>query len=432
MSMATFLLFHTLVYSMFSLAAYLCLVEAKADGFSIDLIHQESPQSPSYNPLLNPWQRVQNSLRRSSSRASRLASASHSVAAHTFHSDGDLLMSLSIGTPPFKIVGVADTGSDLIWTQCQPCKKCYKQKDPLFAPRNSSTYKTVSSGSNQCRMFVGMPSKQNKKTCAYEIEYKDDSHSHGIASTDKLTMRSTSGKPIPLPNNIVFGCAYENVGDFNHDASGIIGLGGTPASLINQMGSLTGGKFSYCLAPNENQSSKMHFGAKAIVSGAGVVSTKMQISRMGFYILKLKGLSVGKTRISNFSESTKIFSSSMNIVIDSGTTLTYLPQKLYSLLEANMKKEIRRTPVPDPSGVLRLCYKISDKISPPIVTVHFKQADVKLKTINTFLQLTDNLVCLAFSPDQDISIFGSVAQVNFLVGYDLKKKIVSFKPTNCS
>ncbi|KAL3832870.1 hypothetical protein ACJIZ3_007606 [Penstemon smallii] len=320
--MATFLLFHTLVYFfMFSLAAYLCLVEAKADGFSIDLIHRESPQSPSYNPHLTPWERVQNSLSRSNSRASRLASASHSVAvaAHTIHSDGDLLMSLSIGTPPFKIVGVADTGSDLIWTQCQPCKKCYKQKNPLFAPRNSSTYKTVSSGSNQCRMFEGMPLKQNKKICAYEIEYKDDSHSHGIASTDKLTMHSTSGKPIPLPNNIVFGCAYENVGDFNHDASGII-------------------------------------------------------------------------------------------VIDSGTTLTYLPQKLYFFLEANMKKKIRRTPVPDPNGVLRLCYKISDKISPPIVTVHFKQADVKLRTINTFLQLTDNLVCLAFSPDQDISIFGSVAQ----------------------
>ncbi|XP_027916007.1 probable aspartic protease At2g35615 [Vigna unguiculata] len=30
-------------------------------------------------------------------------------------------MKYSIGTPPFEVVGYADTGSDLIWTQCQPC-----------------------------------------------------------------------------------------------------------------------------------------------------------------------------------------------------------------------------------------------------------------------------------------------------------------------
>ncbi|KAL3832871.1 hypothetical protein ACJIZ3_007607 [Penstemon smallii] len=240
-------------------------------------------------------------------------------------------------------------------------------------------------------------------------------------------MRSTSGQSISLPNNIAFGCGYDNVGVYNYDASGVIGLGGTSTSLINQMSSLTGGKFSHCIAP-KTQSSKMHFGAKAIVSGVGVVSAKMKISKNGFYKLKLKGLSVGNKR---FSVSSKFLCSSTDIVIDSGAVVTYLPQKLYASLEASMEKEIGRLPIADPRGDLRLCYKISDKISPPIVTIHFSHADLKLEMRNTFIQVRDNIICLAFSPEYE-PIFGSRAQENFLVGYDLRKKTIYFKPTDCT
>ncbi|CAI8589404.1 unnamed protein product [Vicia faba] len=53
---------------------------------------------------------------------------------------GQHLMEVHIGTPPIKITGVADTGSDLIWTNCVPCDGCYKQINPLFDPQKSCSY----------------------------------------------------------------------------------------------------------------------------------------------------------------------------------------------------------------------------------------------------------------------------------------------------
>ncbi|KAE9594006.1 putative nepenthesin [Lupinus albus] len=52
-------------------------------------------------------------------------------------------MKFSIGTPKFDVMAEADTGSDLIWMQCQPCKKCYKQTEPVFDPSKSKTYKVA-------------------------------------------------------------------------------------------------------------------------------------------------------------------------------------------------------------------------------------------------------------------------------------------------
>jgi hypothetical protein len=51
---------------------------------------------------------------------------------------GQYLMELYIGTPPIKISGIADTGSDLIWVQCVPCFGCYKQINPMFDPTRIS------------------------------------------------------------------------------------------------------------------------------------------------------------------------------------------------------------------------------------------------------------------------------------------------------
>jgi len=47
--------------------------------------------------------------------------------------DGEFLMTYSVGTPPFKLYGIVDTGSD--------CEHCYNQTTPIFNPLKSSSYK---------------------------------------------------------------------------------------------------------------------------------------------------------------------------------------------------------------------------------------------------------------------------------------------------
>ena len=120
-----------------------------------------------------------------------------------------------------------------------------------------------------------------------------------------------------------------------------------------------------------------------------------------------------------------------NIIIDSGTTVTTLPPEFYPTFESAVAEEIDLERGHDPSQFLSLCYKrTSDSIEIPI-TAHFTGADVKLNPGTTFIQINEELSCLAFRANES-TIFGNLAQSNLLVGYDLVKKTVSFKPTDCT
>lgn len=255
----------------------------KADhngGFSVELIHRDSPMSPLHNPSETYAQRVTNALQRSTNRVSLPRSTnlfpSNNPESTIVSDKGEYLMKISIGTPPVEILGVVDTASDLIWIQCMPCSSCYKQKAPLFDPKNSNTYKEVSCTSSQCQSASGTSCSDD--ICHYKRFYRDRSYSNGIISNEAVTFSSTSlDRPVSLPQ-IIIGCGHNNSGLFNEDGSGMIGLGRGSMSLISQMDSSINGKFSYCLVPSFSQlnsSSKMSFGNNAVVSGAMVVSTPL-------------------------------------------------------------------------------------------------------------------------------------------------------------
>ena len=124
------------------------LIEALNGGFSVDLIYRDSPDSPFYNASETHSQRVAKALRRSINRVNHFKPSS-SVSPNLAQTDiisnsGKYLMKYSVGTPPVAILGIADTGSDLIWLQCKPCTECYNQAAPFFDPTMSTTYKSVS------------------------------------------------------------------------------------------------------------------------------------------------------------------------------------------------------------------------------------------------------------------------------------------------
>ncbi|CAN1233768.1 Aspartic proteinase CDR1 [Linum perenne] len=252
-------------------------------------------------------------------------------------------MNISIGTPPFQILGILDTGSDITWTQCKPCSKCYTQKGALFNPTFSTTYKTVS-----------------------------------------------------CPSNAI-GCGHDNALSIETFGSGIIGLANGPASLIHQIGPSVNWKFSYCLPDGVSASvSSFHLGRD--VSGNDVVSTPLITDphRPYLYYLRLEAISVGNIKIP-FRGSN---SDDRNIVIDSGTTITALPLEFYSKLSSAVEKQIvGGKKVSDPPAFFSLCY--------------------------------ETMSCFAFRGSKGDSLYGNVAQQNFLIGYDLRKRTVSFKPQKC-
>ncbi|XXG43935.1 hypothetical protein AAC387_Pa01g3855 [Persea americana] len=337
-------------------------------------------------------------------------------------------MSISLGTPPFEIVAIADTGSDLIWTQCLPCKSCFKQVAPIFDPSKSSTYTNVSCNSNTCTELRKSGCTSNGG-CMYGYSYGDKSYTNGVVGEETLTMTSSDGGSVNFPN-ITFGCGHENVGGFDSHGAGIIGLGGGPLSLVSQLGPSVGKKFAYCLVPyaQNTTSSRMDFGDNAVVSGDGTVITPL-ISKKGretFFYVTLEKISVGENSVSVPSPEKG------NIIIDSGTTLTILPTSAHKSLVSVLKSAINLQPVRDPSKYFDLCYEFGKDLKIPDLTFGFDGGELVLGSMNTFLQVNENLTCLSFVGTDSLAIIGNIAQQNFKIGYDLSDMKVAFQPTDCT
>lgn len=203
--------------------------------------------------------------------------------ADTVFENSTYLMKLQIGTPPFEIEAILDTGSDLFWTQCLPCLHCYDQQAPIFDPSKSSTFKE-----KRC----------NGHSCPYEVFYGDGSYSTGTYATETVTIHSTSEEPFVMAETII-GCGRKNSGFRGNypSASGIVGLDWVSSSLVSQMGEDSLGLLSYCLAGKGT--SKINFGGNAIVAGDGTVSANMflKTEEPGLFYLNLDAVSVGENRV---------------------------------------------------------------------------------------------------------------------------------------
>ncbi|XP_059641394.1 aspartic proteinase CDR1-like [Cornus florida] len=414
------------------------LLEAKvADGFSIDLIHRDSPLSPLYNHSATPGQLSKNDAIRSIARANHIRPSSvqkTNIDTSVIQTSAGYLMKLSIGSPPVETLAIFDTGSDLVWIQCKPCDTyCFYQDQPLFDPIQSSTYTKLPCESNICQhhidYFIDTGCDVTTNECEYSTSYADDSHTNGVLAYETFTFGSRIEKVATFPN-LLFGCGHNNTGIFPSQGSGIIGFGRGPFSLVSQLAAQIEQRFSYCLLPKTmNSASKLKFGTDAALSGDGVVSTPFvaKDDLDTFYYLTLEGASVGGKKIEILQ------GREGNIVIDSGTELTMLQASFYYDVEAAVKEAIGLNTVQDPEGNYLLCYDKNDLSRVPEMKMvfHFTGANVTLKRSNMFAEW-DEMSCLAMLPTEDMSFFGNYAQINFQVEYDLARKQISFAPADCT
>ncbi|XP_038697868.1 aspartic proteinase CDR1-like [Tripterygium wilfordii] len=397
------------------------------NDFSIQLIHRNSPESPFYNSSATSSELIEDAILRSLDRANFFHSFVHikekTIVPTVLRNGGDYLMRIYVGSEQVEVLAIADTGSDLIWIRCQPLDKM-----ALFIPHKSTTYKPISHDASLCRY---VPKWMNSPHCLYNYTYLDGSFSLGVLSNETFYLNdtTTNGRANSFPR-LVFGCGHKNHLPFKStNAQGIVGLGGGLLSLVSQLKSQNiEERFSYCLlAWQKLVSNKIKFGAGAKITGPGIVSSKL-VSKdpSTFYFLSLKSISIGnnETRMSQIPG---------NIFIDSGTPLTMLHSSLYNDLEVIVKEVIGVDPISNPPRKLKLCYEprsIKD-VSFPEMIFHFDGADLRLLPINTFMEYK-GLQCMLIIPDDNISIFGSMAQVNFQIEFDLKKKEVLFAPADCT
>ncbi|XP_057813909.2 aspartic proteinase nepenthesin-1-like [Cryptomeria japonica] len=349
--------------------------------------------------------------------------------------DGEFLMSVAVGTPPVSFEAIVDTGSDLIWTQCKPCQNCYTQPTPIFDPSKSSTFSRVPCGAPLCDA-LGNTQTGCKPHCTFMYEYGDGSFTSGDLAFETLSIGSDSEVA-----GIAFGCGNHNEGQGFSQGGGLVGLGRGDLSLISQLGSKAENKFSYCLlsiTDSSSQTSPLFFGEGASLSGAKTMPLIKSSIIPTFWYIPITGITLNGKAL-DIPPGTFDLQSDGNggMIIDSGTTITYLDEPAYSPMKKAIQSAIDLTPVDGSSTGLDLCYgtSSSDVILPTLVFNFKGGVDYELPADNVFIQISENLLCLAMlgkpSGNGFPSIFGNIQQQNFHILYDNAHNTLSFKPAKC-
>uniref|UniRef100_J3LYB9 Peptidase A1 domain-containing protein n=2 Tax=Oryza brachyantha TaxID=4533 RepID=J3LYB9_ORYBR len=351
--------------------------------------------------------------------------------------NGEFLMDVSIGTPALAYSAIVDTGSDLVWTQCKPCKDCFKQSTPVFDPASSSTYATVPCSSAFCSDLPTSKCTSASK-CGYTYTYGDSSSTQGVLATETFTLAKSK-----LPG-VVFGCGDTNEGDGFSQGAGLVGLGRGPLSLVAQLGLE---KFSYCLTSLDDTSkSPLLLGSLADISESAAAASSVQTtpliknpSQPSFYYVSLKALTVGSTRIALPASSFSVQDDGTGgVIVDSGTSITYLEVQGYRALKKAFAAQMA-LPAADGSGVgLDLCFQAPakgvDQVEVPKLVFHFDGgADLDLPAENYMvLDAGSGALCLTVMGSRGLSIIGNFQQQNFQFVYDVGHDTLSFAPVQCS
>ncbi|CAH9120192.1 unnamed protein product [Cuscuta europaea] len=399
-------------------------------GFRATLWHVDSGRN------LSRIERLRRGMKRGSYRLHRLSMADGTgrsdLKSMVHPGSGEFLMELSIGTPPSPFEAIVDTGSDLIWTQCKPCRQCFPQKTPIFDPEKSSSFSRLPCSDKLCSALpMGLCGDRG---CDYTYSYGDYSTTEGAMATEKFTFDNQASI-----RKVAFGCGNDNEGSGFNQGAGLVGLGRGPLSLVSQ---LEEPKFSYCLtAIDGGAKSTLLMGSLAgSKSGNSTKVTTPLVnnpSQPSFYYITLEGITVGETRLPVAETAFKLSrDGSGGMIIDSGTTLTYLQTEAFAALKSEFKKQMDLTVDESGSTGLDLCFKLpsgAEEISVPKLTFHFGGgADLKLPGENYVVaDKSYGVACLAMGSADGMSIFGNVQQQNMMVVHDLAKETISFEPTNC-
>ncbi|XP_028768320.1 aspartyl protease family protein At5g10770-like [Neltuma alba] len=344
---------------------------------------------------------------------------------------GDYFVRLGLGTPARELSLIFDTGSDLTWTQCLPCDgSCYTQNDTIFDPSHSSSYSNIPCSSSQCSQLSsarGIEQKCSADGCLYHTKYADGSSSTGNLANETLTITQTH-----VVDNFLFGCGHDNGGLFNGTA-GLLGLGRNAISFVQQTSDMFHRIFSYCIPSTASEVGYLTFGG--VPASDDIIYTPFSSipQSSSFYALDLTGISLAGASLSIPSS---VFSS-VRVLIDSGTVLTWLPQAAYGPLRDAFRNAMSKYPMAGSFAELDTCYDLSgyETVVIPKVTLSFGGGvNVNLDASGVVYVVSETQVCLAFATNKrlvDIAILGNVQQKTIEVVYDVGGGRIGFRSASC-
>ncbi|KAJ1285159.1 hypothetical protein BS78_03G258600 [Paspalum vaginatum] len=360
---------------------------------------------------------------------------------------GEYFAIISVGHPSTRALVVIDTGSDLIWLQCKPCRHCYPQLTGLYDPANSSTYRQIPCASPRCRDVLRYPGCDARTGgCQYTLVYGDGSASRGDLATDRLVFPNDTHA-----HNVTLGCGHDNEGLFE-SAAGLLGVGRGKLSFPTQLAPAYGHVFSYCLGDRmsraQNGSSYLVFGRTPELPSTVFTPLRRNPRRPSLYYVDMLGFSVGGERVAGFSNASLALDPATGrggVVVDSGTAISRLPRDAYAAVrdafnshaaEGGMRKLAKNFSVFDACYALRGNGAATVRV--PSIVLHFAGgADMALPPANYLIPVEGGdrrtYFCLGLqAADDDLNVLGNVQQQGFGVVFDVERARIGFAANGCS
>ncbi|KAK9063759.1 hypothetical protein SSX86_017631 [Deinandra increscens subsp. villosa] len=430
---------------------HICHSAATNSFLRLPLRHVTPPQSPAQ------------SLSADSARLSALLSTLHRkqpnlpVTSGAYAGAGQYFVTLHLGTPPQPLLLIADTGSDLIWVACSACRSdCAATRPPhsAFLARHSSSYSLHHCFDPACRLVPHPRANRvcNNRTrlhspCRYEYSYADGSLSTGLFAKETTSFNSTTGRLIQQ-DSLTFGCGFKMSGPSVsgpgfHGAQGVMGLGRGPISFVTQLGRRFGNKFSYCLKDYTVIPPPTSY----LLIGTAPGSSRFRYTPLiqttplssPFYYIGIKSIYVDNVKLRISPSVWKIDKSGNGgTIVDSGTTLTFLPDVAYREVLAAFRRRVKLpTPETWPPN-FDLCFNVSGDQKPKVPKLSFKLAGDSVFSPpagNYFIDTAEDVKCFALQPvtsPDGFSVIGNLMQQGFLMEFDIGKSRLGYSRRGCS
>ncbi|CAI9109357.1 OLC1v1009167C2 [Oldenlandia corymbosa var. corymbosa] len=280
-----------------------------------------------------------------------------------------------------------------------------------YNPSGSTTSKFINCSHHLCEL--GSRCRDPNQPCPYIVNYETkDTSTSGFLVEDILHLApvssNKSNKFVRAP--VVIGCGSKQTGTYLEGTApdGVMGLGLGNISVPHFLAKAGLVRNSFSLCFDEDSDGRIYFGDQGIASQN--TTPFLALDDQNRYIVGVKACCVGTSCL----EQTDI-----KVLVDSGTSFTYLPSSAYEKVVGEFDRQIRATKTRFDGYPWDYCYKSSSLAAATKITLSLKfDANNSFVVFNPLISHYDseglNGFCLAIqSIDDNVGTIGQ----NFMTGY---------------
>ncbi|CAI0397721.1 unnamed protein product [Linum tenue] len=335
---------------------------------------------------------------------------------------------IGIGTPSNDYYVQVDTGSDIMWVNCIQCKECPKTSSlgidlTLYDINESASGTLVTCDQEFCSEVNGGPLSgcTANVTCPYLEIYGDGSSTAGYFVKDAVQYDRVSGdlETASANGSVIFGCGARQSGDLGSSTEAALGVKKIFAHCLD--GENGGGIFAigHVVEPRVNMT--------PIIQDQPHYNVNMTAVQVGHDMLNLPA---------------EVFDAGdkKGAIIDSGTTLAYLPEMVYKPLVTKIISEqpnLRVQTVHDEYTCFQYSGSLDDAF--PNVTFHFENSLLLRVYPHEYLFPFVSIPLCSFwfffisqsKYSTNCHVLADLVLSNKLVLYDLEKQAIGWTEYNC-